>query len=462
MIEGRAAGTDLFLRGYLDNSQQPLLEGKLDINVSSVEDMYNQVSLRGAESNTNFVANVQQMPTNLCDNVKDVDVFFLHGFNVSESDSHAWGAEVFKRLWQSGARIRFWSLTWSGDYNWLGSVFNGLHYQQDVYQALKTGAALKSFVERVQTNATKRTLMAHSLGNMVACEALNQGLSVGKYFMFNAAVASEAFDGSFQNANSTVKAKYVPSDWSDYHPMSWASNWFRWFDAEETDFRYKMGWPDYFVSALGNAGVIYNYYSSGDPVFGESDTVPGVASGVFHWPTLSLSWPFVNLEVTAEAGSWQKQETRKGVDPVIGTLSGGWGFYCWPEIIGNESVTVKYTASQANAMVPNGTITNNPVFNCSGTPMNDSNATLDQVWLSLAKYVPAISSPIGGNAIFAVSDRDIDLNLDSEGQGVPRLNGWGRNSGIYGQSWLHSDMKDMAFFYIHALYDDLSEKGNLK
>ena len=40
------------------------------------------------------------------------------------------------------------------------------------------------------------------------------------------------------------------------------------------------------------------------------------------------TWPFVDLNIAAEVGSWQKQETRKGIDPIAGTLDGGWGFYC--------------------------------------------------------------------------------------------------------------------------------------
>ena len=84
-------------------------------------------------------------------------------------------------------------------------------------------AAFKSFVEAAQPVAAKRVVMTQSLGNMVACEALRQGLNVGKYFMFNAAVPSEAIDGTLQDAGAATRAKYVPSDWDGYDPRSWAS-----------------------------------------------------------------------------------------------------------------------------------------------------------------------------------------------------------------------------------------------
>ena len=289
-----------------------------------------------------------------------------------------------------------------------------------------------------------------------SCEALRQGLNVGKYFMFNAAVPSEAIDGTLQDADAATRAKYVPSDWSGYDPRSWASNWHRWFKDEATDTRGKMGWPDYFATALSRAGTVYNYYSSGDAVFSEEDSVPGVATGVFHWPTLSLSWPFIEWNITTEANSWQKQETHKGVEPIAGTLYGGWGFYCWQENVGGEPLTRYYSATEANAIVASGAVTNRPIFSCSGTSLNNRNASQDDIWLSLAKYVPAISSPIGGCAAFGNPDRAADLNSSSY------RNGWGRTSSVYGASWLHSDMKDMSYYHVYPLYDEIVQKGGLK
>ena len=58
--------------------------------------------------------------------------------------------------------------------------------------------------------------MTQSLGNMVACEALRENLRVGKYFMFDAAVPSEAVDGTLQDADTATRMKYVPSEWQDY------------------------------------------------------------------------------------------------------------------------------------------------------------------------------------------------------------------------------------------------------
>ena len=129
---------------------------------------------------------------------------------------------------------------------------------------------------------------------------------------------------------------------------------------------------------------------------------------------------------------------------------------------GGEEYPVCYSAATTSVMVANGSITNKPVFYYPGTQMDNRNATQDDIWFALAEYVPAVSSPVGGRPVLAVPGRDIDLNLDSSDQGMPRPNGWGRNDDIYLDKWFHSDMKDMAYFYVYPLYDELKTKGNLK
>ena len=432
----------------------------LPLAVFSVDHMYRWRGLRQVCGGASAIPDRTGEPWHMTDaEATDVDVFFLHGFNVSESDARNWSRQVFKRLWLSGSRARFHGFSWYGDYTLIGSTFNGLHYHQDVYHALKTASAFKSHVEAAQPDSSKRVIMAHSLGNMVAAEALRQGLAVGKYFMFNAAVASEAIDGTLQAASESDDGylKYVPSDWHGYTNMCWAANWHRWFQGDATDSRGNMGWPDYFSDALTNAETVCNYYSSGDLVFMEAEAPPGLTSGLFHWTTLSWTWPFISLNITEELYSWQKQETHKGIDPIAGTLKGGWGFNCWYETVGGEPVQEYYSAAQANAMAANGSVTNSPIFSHGGTPLNSRSASQDEIWLSLAKYLPAVSAPIGGSSPF--DDNNVDLDNATN---VARPNGWGRINEVYGQKWLHSDMKDMAFFFVYPFYIDLATKGDLK
>lgn len=461
LVEGRAAARSLKMQGYRGNGYSPskVVEGLLDINVTSVEHMYQFVSLRGAESNPNFVPPKVDKTAYQEKHCGERDVFFTHGFNVDATDARAWGSEVFKRLWQSGSNARFWALTWAGDYNWLGSPFNALHYPQDVYQAFMTADALKQLVETVQPDSSKRVLMTQSLGNGVACEALRRNLRVDKYFMFDAAIPSEAVDGSLQDANAEIRRKYVPSDWNGYDPASWAANWHKWFSRNEQDMRGKMGWPNYFQAALNNATTVYNYYSTGDNVFKENEDPPGVLEGMFHWPTLAWEWPPIKLSFTGEMYCWQKQETLKGMATVAGTLSGGWGFHYWPVqgAYPDDVEFVRYSAATVSVMVTNGSITNNPVFNRGAAELLNPNASLADQRLALAKHVPAISTAMGRTPGLKNKSWNFDLNSSVY------KNGWGRSHEVYEDDWQHSDMKDMAYFYVYKLYDEIvNQKGNLK
>lgn len=382
-----------------------------------------------------------------------------------DCDARNWSRQMFKRLWLSGSRARFHGIAWYGDYNLARSTFNGLHYHQDVYHALKTASAFKTYVENAQPQSAKRVLMAHSLGNMVASEALRQGLRVGKYFMFNAAVASEAYDGTLQAASEEDDGylKYVPSDWYGYTNLCWAANWHMWFQNDATDARGRMGWPDYFSDALTNAVTVCNYYSSGDEIFEEMPTTPSALSGVFHWPTFQTSWPYVDLSsmFTPSVNAWQKQEVLKGVDNVAGTLAGGWGFHYVSNSTPSMTTWRIYTPEEANDMVEAGTVVTNAVFARTASAMFDPTATQDAQFETLAKYIPAVSGAAGKRSIFAAYDRDINMNFDSE-QGVVRANGWGRNHPQYESSWLHSDMKDMAYFYVFKFFEKAKVTGGIE
>lgn len=145
------------------------------------------------------------------------------------------------------------------------------------------------------------------------------------------------------------------------------------------------------------------------------------------------------------------------MDAVAGTLYGGWGFHWWNESnASGESEWVKYTANQANAMVANSSITNNPVFAYTSTELCNRSATANDVWYSLGKYVPAISSPLGRVSLPPTAGTSYNLN-DSEFR-----HGWGRQTVQYGTSWLHSDMKDMGYNYVSPLYGKIVEIGGMK
>ena len=152
--------------------------------------------------------------------------------------------------------------------------------------------------------------------------------------------------------------------------------------------------------------------------------------------------------------AWQKQETLKGSRFLAGTAHGGWGFHTW-RVAGFD---YRYTADEAAAMVADGSVTNSPVFNRGYAPMLGSAATDDEVAYALAKYVPAVSGPLGGKFVFCDA---LNGNFDLE-DGKYHANGGCRQKAGGASAWKHSDMKDAAYFFAYKMYEEIVLKGELK
>ena len=75
------------------------------------------------------------------------------------------------------------------------------------------------------------------------------------------------------------------------------------------------------------------------------------------------------------------------------------------------------------------------------------------LWQSgLTLLAPAVSESTGSVPTFESQSKFVNLN--SSGY----KNGWGRSGNPYNDQWLHSDMKDMAYYYVYRLYDELVQK----
>ena len=65
-------------------------------------------------------------------------------------------------------------------------------------------------------------------------------------------------------------------------------------------------------------------------------------------------------------------------------------------------------------------------------------------------------------------DRNFNMNLTDDEIGIPRPNGWPiRTFGwlmttTWETEWLHSDMKDVSYFFNHKFFEKVIEKGNMK
>ena len=58
----------------------------------------------------------------------------------------------------------------------------------------------------------------------------------------------------------------------------------------------------------------------------------------------------------------------------------------------------------------------------------------------------------------AIIVQTMDVNLNSEFSN----DDWGCNHEKYSKSWLHSDMRDMAYHYVNRLFEDFVSRGEIK
>ena len=177
-------------------------------------------------------------------------LIFLHGANVSSENAEQWGDVIFKRMWLSGARARFYNVDWRSN---IGASAN---YHENASNAFVVASQIASTINSIPG---EKVIMAHSLGNMVVSSMIQDyGLQVSKYIMCNSAVPAEAYDTSLSPTNVLVH-----KDWNEYPRKAFANEWYRCFEEDVGDDRYELTWGGRF---LGVAAKAVNFYSTGDHV----------------------------------------------------------------------------------------------------------------------------------------------------------------------------------------------------
>jgi pimeloyl-ACP methyl ester carboxylesterase len=358
------------------------------------------------------------------------NVFFIHGANVSEQDARAWAAEMFKGLYQAGANMEFYPVAWQSD---IGPSYN---YHINASNAFVTASFL---APRVNGVPGRKVVIAHSLGTMVAAAAIQDyGMQVDKLIMLNSAIPSEAFDPAL--ADESPNNKLVHNDWISYTNSCWTSNWYKLFNA--SDARSRLTWRGRFAAVVP---VAVNFYSSGDEVlelYPHSQN-PAWYNGV----SPSGNW--------GERYSWHKQEIWKGRKSLLGFIGttewSGWGFR--ENMLGVK----KWSAQEANAIADAMVFSTNTVFNPYPASITNAVATRLETDSHLTQGIPALSPPTGRTKF-----RDELLqSFDMDGY---RSDNWptGNRDPELQHRWLHSDTKNVAFFFTHRLFEKIAEVGGLK
>ena len=366
-------------------------------------------------------------------------LIFLHGANVSETQAEDWGDILFKRMWVSGIHADFYNVDWRSN---IGGPAN---YQENASNAFVVASQLAPILSNIQGD---KVIMAHSLGNMVVSSMIQDyGLQVSKYIMCNSAVPAEAYDTTLTPTNVLVH-----KDWNEYPRKAFANEWYKLFEEDIGDDRYELTWGGRFPNVVAKA---VNFYSTGDHVLELYDN-----NNV--WPTDG----YENWDQMFERYSWHKQELwkgRKGLLARVGTTDwAGWSI--------RENLLGYNAIQPTNAWLMScAELKTNTVFKLQPESMNTNSIPLLLRGAHLAKGIPA-RTPASGTTKWGPLNMDrrmIDLeSTDENANGLQRPNGWiVRSNGWFsdwGNRWLHSDIKDVSYFFVFKFYQRLKEEGSLQ
>ena len=445
MVEAVRPSTAPFkITMHLRNSDKPLFSFGLPMTISHVEDMYRWGNIRAAAGGAVGRGTDFAEPSGLPDAETNGRHFvFVHGYSVSEENARGWAAEMFKRMWQSGARCAFSAVTWYGDDSrkwWY--LDNTPNYYVNVEHAFESALALKQTLTML---SGEKVVAAHSLGNMLVSSAIvDEQMPVSAYFMLNAAVPLEAYDeGEITPESSHNMAN---PDWHGYTNRLWASRWHEaWKRLDPNDGRCGMTWRGRF----GNIANAYNYYSTGEEVLanGDGDT-HALLSGDF---------------------SWYNQESRKGQWPMLlpGNNEAGWSF-------NSAYDTLMFHMSPADAAnLTDDMIRTNSFFGLfdeRGLYGTNGSALARQPNVrrhALADGIPAESYAAGANEIGNRNRawgnvRNVDMPYEAR-------HAW---EALYGSAtgpdgkpvvkWKHSDIKKRPYQVVRDVFLSIIEKGNLR
>lgn len=127
-------------------------------------------------------------------------------------------AETFyKRLWHRGFKGRFAAFQWDAGYSssgqWVPLVGDAIEsyladYNGSEHTAWQSAAGLKTFANNLRPG-TKKHLAAHSMGNIVAGEAIRLGMNVNNYALMQSAVPSACYDDNEARVRQTLQQTHT-------------------------------------------------------------------------------------------------------------------------------------------------------------------------------------------------------------------------------------------------------------
>jgi len=523
LIDGRKTTTKPLVLSIEKVDGTVIAEVKLELNISPVEYMYRRINLR---SGPDAVGGVEGQPkdkdTSLdsqpaeCKDFPDEPgdpkwIFFLHGYNVSGQEARGNASEMFKRLYWSHNKARYVAVSWFGDPYHDG--YTGVpDYQMAVRNSLITAPRLAEIFSSTDY-AGKKTVIAHSLGNMVvsrAIQLLPAGKKIDQYCMVDAAVAMEAYDAdATQDITHLAIPIWVASNNLSqvvYDQRLWASEWYTLFTNLSDDKRASLTWRGQFTDITKNTSM-HNFFSSTEDVLGAHAGTPTEITinnafgiifngfgilGRYAWALQEkakgnrFTIPLITIQGSRY---WGWSFNRK--DPILATDPLYWNWYASYDSSGADiGYRVIKTANDIST-VSDDVLRRNPLFdpgwgkiggenqlsppdtnpeNFSGpswildlysTSVGNSSlgsataADTTKRFQLLSEAIPALTLPAGANETIIFGKK----NYNMPDVFADKVNWPGDKIGDI-PVWKHGYIREMAYLYIYQVYDKFVSISN--
>jgi hypothetical protein len=289
MFEGAGIGEGQFMLTISQNGNT-IAQTSTYIDLHDIKDFFEQdviqENMSGAKSNwTSSVESVQ--PAISSDSGDDTNLIVLvHGFNVGDWDWLNDSDTVFKRLYWAGYQGKFASVHWPAIFATLSvagletvlaentSIFN-----DSEINAYKAGSALTTCLNGLKTRFPnyRLNILAHSQGNAVMSEAIEQGAPFDNYIMTQAAMPASSYDVAAPTDSSLTTAESIYA----------------------TPEQQPMGYRGVYTNMSQLPGNIVSFYNTNDSVLNAwvADQALGKPDGYANYLLFSLA-PYYSYDGT--------------------------------------------------------------------------------------------------------------------------------------------------------------------
>jgi hypothetical protein len=151
-------------------------------------------------------------------------IVLVHGFNVANDDWLIQSDTVFKRLYWAGYHGKFMTVKWPCEpiTLWNGISENTSIFNNSEIKSYKAATALKNYLSQLRTRFPDYPLnvLAHSQGNAIMGEAIEQGAPFDTYILTQGAMPASSYDVNAATYSLlTVAEGLVPTP--EWQPMGY-------------------------------------------------------------------------------------------------------------------------------------------------------------------------------------------------------------------------------------------------